>query len=99
MSIFLTLLGNRVTNPINTSEVLNNSKDDDNSQGNWSKFALNVIPNSYNFHPLSLMLISSIAIGIGYNSIDNCFLKSLMVIFDNALKMMQIYTCFTENVW
>ena len=99
MSIFLTLLGNGVTNPINTSEVLNSSKDDDNSQGNWSKFALKVIPNSYNFNPLSVMLISSIAIGIGYNSVDNCFLKNLMVTCDNALKMIQIYTCFIENVW
>ena len=37
---------------------------------------LNVITNSYNFNPLSLILIPSIDIGIGFNSVENCFLTT-----------------------
>ena len=44
------------------------------------------------------MLILSIDIGIGYNSVENCFLKNLILTRGNALKMIQIGTCFFENV-
>ena len=71
----------------NASGILNSSKDDDNSNSNWSTFALKVIPNSYNFNPLFLMLIPSIFIGIGYNSAENYFLKNLMITCGNALKI------------
>ena len=40
--------------PENAGGILNSSKDDHNSQGNCSTFALTVIPNSYNFNLLPL---------------------------------------------
>ena len=69
------LIGNAVTNPRNASGVLNSSKDDNNSQVNWSMFALKVITNSDNLNPLSLILILSTDNGICYNSAENFFLK------------------------
>ena len=41
----------------------------------------------------------SFDIEIGYNSVENCFLKYLVVTCGNVLKMIQICTCFTENLW
>ena len=82
------LIGNGVPNSRKDNDKLNSLKDDDNARGKWSTLALKVIPNSCNFNPLSLMLIPSIDIGIGYNYLENCFLKNCLVTCGNVLKMI-----------